>query len=50
MSTLGKGVAATELTPVLARPQYPESWAVYIVSEEENQCEPAPLASKKVFD
>jgi hypothetical protein len=47
-STLGKRVAATQLTPMSAQPLYPEHWAVYIVSKEENEREPAPLASKKV--
>jgi len=49
-STLGKLVAATQLTPTSARPLHPEHREVYIVSEEENEFEPAPLASKKVSD
>jgi len=49
-STLGKQVAASQLTPTSAQPLHPEYWEVYIVSEEENQCKPAPLASKQVLD
>jgi hypothetical protein len=48
MSTLGKRVAATQLTPTSAQRLHPEHWEVYIVSEEEDECEPAPLGSKKV--
>jgi len=47
-STLGKRVAATQLTPTSAQPLYPEHQEVYIVSEEEHEREPALLASKKV--
>ena len=47
-STLGKRVAATQLTPTLAQPQHPERREVYIVLEGEDKREPAPLASKKV--
>ena len=47
-STLGKRVAATQLTPTSAQPLHPERREVYIVSEEEVEREPAPLASKKV--
>jgi len=47
-STLGKQVAATEFTPTSAQPLHSEHQKVYIVSEEEDECEPAPLASKKV--
>jgi hypothetical protein len=47
-STLGKRVAATQLTPTSAQPLHPERQEVYIVSEEEDEREPAPLASKKV--
>jgi len=47
-STLGKRVAATQLTPTLVLPLHPERLEVYIVSEEEDEREPAPLASKKV--
>jgi len=47
-STLGKQVAATQLTPALAQPLHPESREVYIVSEGEDEREPAPLAFKKV--
>jgi len=47
-STLGKRVAATQLTPTLAQPPHPEHREVNIVSEEEDERKPAPLASKKV--
>jgi len=47
-STLGKQVAATQLSPTLALPLQPERREVYIVSEEEDEREPAPLASKTV--
>jgi len=47
-STLGKRVAATQLTPTSAQHLHPERWEVYIVSEEEDERQPAPLASKKV--
>ena len=47
-STPGKRVAATQLTPTSALPLHPECREVYIVSEEEDEREPAPLASKKV--
>jgi hypothetical protein len=47
-STLGKRVAATQLTPTSAQPLYPERREVYIVSEEEDEREPSPLASKKI--
>jgi len=50
MSTLGKEVAATLLTPTSAQPLHPEGWEIYIVSEEQDECEPAPLASNKVSD
>ena len=49
-STLRKRVAAIQLTSTTAEPQHPESQEVYIVSEEEDEREPAPLASKKVSD
>jgi len=47
-STLGKRVAATQLTPTSEQPLHPERQQVYIVSEEEDEHEPAPLASKKI--
>jgi hypothetical protein len=47
-ATLGKHVTATQLTPTSAQPLHPERREVYIVSEEEDEREPAPLASKKV--
>jgi len=47
-STLGKRVAATQLTPKSSQPLDPELREVYIVSEEEDEREPAPLASQKV--
>jgi hypothetical protein len=49
-SALGKQVTATQLTPVLAPPLHPECREVYIVLEEEDEGEPAPLVSKKVCD
>src|SRR5882757_3356166 len=48
-STLGKRVAATKFTPTSAQPLHPERCEVCIVSEEEAECVPAPLASKKVL-
>lgn len=50
MSSLGKPVAATQFTSTLARPLCPERWEVYIVPQEEDERELAPLASKKVYD
>ena len=47
-STLGKRVAAIQLSPTSAQPLHPERREVYIVLEEEDEREPAPLASKKV--
>jgi len=47
-STLGQRVAAAQLTPISVQRLHPESREVYIVSEEEDECEPAPLASKMV--
>jgi len=47
-STLGIRVAATQLTPTSAQPLHPERRDVYIVSEEEDERESVPLASKKV--
>jgi hypothetical protein len=47
-STVGKRVTATQLTPTLAQSLHPERREVYIVSEEEDECEPAPLALKTV--
>jgi len=49
-STLGKHGVATYLTPTSVRPLHSESWEVYIVSEEEDEREPAPLASQKISD
>jgi hypothetical protein len=49
-STLGKRVAATQLTPTSAQPLHPERREIYLVSEEEDERELAPLASKKVLD
>jgi len=45
---LGKRLSATQLTPMAARPLHPERQEVYIVSEEEDERQPAPLASKQV--
>jgi len=47
-STLGIRVAATDVTPTSAQPLHPERREVYIVSEEEDERESVPLASKKV--
>jgi len=49
-STLGKRVAATQFTPISEQPQHPEHRDVYILSDDEDECKPAPLASKKVSD
>jgi hypothetical protein len=49
-STLGKQVAATQLTPTSAQPLHPECREVCIVSEEVDEREPAPLASKNVYN
>jgi len=49
-SIVGKQVTATELTPTLVRLLCPECCEVYLVSEEEDEREPAPLPSKKVLD
>ena len=47
-STLGKLVAATQLTLTSVQPLHPKCWEVHIVWKEEDECEPALLASKKV--
>jgi len=47
-STLGKRVAATQLTATSAQPLHPEHGEVYILLEEEDERRAAPLASKKV--
>jgi len=47
-STLGKRVAATQITSTSAQPRHPERQEAYIVSEEEDARELAPLPSKKV--
>jgi len=49
-STLGKRVTATQLTPTSAQRLHPEGWEVHLVSEEEDEREPAPLASKTIFN
>ena len=43
-------VKAIQSTPMLVEPLHPEHWEVYTVTEEEDECEPAPVASKIVFD
>jgi len=48
--SLGTQVTATELSPTLTEPLYPEYWEGYIFPEEEADCEPALLRSKKVSD
>jgi hypothetical protein len=48
MSRLGKRVAATQLTPLSAKPLHPECREVHIILEEEDEHEPALLAFKKV--
>jgi len=50
LSTLGKRVVATQLTPTSALPLHPERQAIYSVSEEEDEWEPALLALKRVSD
>jgi hypothetical protein len=50
MSTLGKPVAATQITHTLARPLRPELWEVYISSEANDERDPVPLPSMKVSD
>ena len=50
MSTLGKRVAATQIPPTSARHLHSVRREVYIVSEGEDESEPAPLASKKLSD
>ena len=49
-STLGKLVAETQLTPTLAQLLHTECRKVYSVLENEDEREPAPLASKEVSD
>jgi len=49
-STPGKHVLATQLTPTSALPLHPECREVYIIPEEENECNHAPLVSKLVSD
>ena len=49
-STIGKGVMATQSTPTSAQPLHPERREVHIVSEEDDECKPTPLASKKELD
>ena len=49
-STLGKLVAATQLTPTSVQPLHPEHREIYLVLEEEDKRELALLASKKVLD
>ena len=44
-SNLGKRVTATQLVPTSVQPLPPEYWKVYNVSEEDDEYEPAPLAS-----
>jgi len=48
LSTLGRHVAATELTPMPARHLHPERREVDIFLEEVDERVTAPLASKKV--
>ena len=45
-STLDRQVAATQLTPTSAQPNHPERREVSIILEQEDECEPVPLASK----
>lgn len=44
MSTVGKHVTATEISPASAQPLYGEYWQVYKMTEEEEQheCEQGP--------
>jgi len=49
-SILGQQVAATHVTPSSVHSLHPEHQAVYLVSEEKDEREPALLESKKVLD
>jgi hypothetical protein len=48
ISPLAKQATATQSSPTLSQPLHPEHREVIIVSEEEDECEPVPLAHKKV--
>jgi hypothetical protein len=50
MSTLGTRVTATQIIPTSAQPVHSDFQEDYIVSEEEDEREPAPLTSKEVSD
>jgi len=47
-STLGNQVVATQAIPTSVQPVHPEHREVNTLSEEEDECELAPLASKKL--
>jgi len=49
-STLGMCVVATQLSPTSVQPLQPKRREINIVWEEDDECEPTPLASKKVLD
>jgi len=49
-SVYGNQVAATNVTPTSPHAIHPETEEVYIITEEEDQNNPAPLVSKKDFD
>jgi len=49
MATLGKQVTATQLNTMSVQPLQSERREVFIFSEEEDDCEPVSLASKKLF-
>jgi hypothetical protein len=46
--SLGHPVNTTQLTPSLIQPLYTAYWQVDNVTEEEDECEPLPLASTNV--
>ncbi|KAF8544585.1 hypothetical protein BDD12DRAFT_872548 [Trichophaea hybrida] len=47
MSTLEKQVAVTQLPPTLVQTLHPERQEIYLVSEEEDERDLAPLASRE---
>jgi len=49
-STLGKCVVATKFSCTSAQPLHPECWEICMVWDEEDEREPAPLVSKKIFN
>ena len=49
-SRLGKHVTATQFTATSVWPLHPQHWMVNILSEEEDEREPTPPPSRKVFN